>query len=123
MPTATLIIRLPQSVEVPAGSYAVRNKTALLRVLLRAFQDDNLELIYVGPMVLTPPQLELGTTIVINVLQADDKLADNSAAREVLLKRFEKEIRYNAEHIIIDSGMPEKRLIEIYVSNRNADKL
>jgi hypothetical protein len=116
--TATLVIRLPLSVKVPGGSYAVRNKTALLRFLLTAFRDLRMEFIYSGPKLLDIPKQDDGTTIVINVLQADERLIDNTVPRDILLKRFEKEIRYNSQHIIIDSGRPEKRLIEIYINNR-----
>lgn len=117
--TATLIIRLPESVEVSAGSYAIRNKSALLRTLLVAFRDMRLEFLYAGPRLLTNPPTEPGTTFIINVLQADDRLLDTNIPRDILLKRFEKEVRYNPEYIIIDSGLEKRRLIEIYINNRS----
>lgn len=118
--SAALIIRLPKDVVFPHGSYAVRNKTALLRLLMSVFRDIRMEYVYAGPKLAEIPALESGTTIVINVLQADERLTDNSIPRDILIKRFEKEIRYNSEHIIIDSGIPEKRLIEIYINNRRS---
>lgn len=120
MSAATLIIRLPREVAPPHGSYAVRNKTAFLKLLMSVFRDVRMEYVYGGPKLADLPELESGTTIAINVLQADDRLTGNNVPRDILLKRFEKEIRYNTQHIIIDSGLPEKRLIEIYINNRKS---
>ncbi len=117
--TATLIIRLPESVEVAAGPYAIRNKAALLRTLLAAFRDIRLEFLYAGPPLLNHPASEPGTTFIINVLQADERLLDTNIPRDILLKRFEKEVRYSPEHIIIDSGLEKRRLIEVYINTRS----
>ena len=114
--TATLIVRLPESAELPPGP--LRNKSSLLETLLSALRNFHLEFIYCGQGLPIYPATETGTTFVINVLQADPRLFDETVSREKLLKRFEKEVRYANGHIIIDSGGNARRLIEIYINNR-----
>ena len=122
--TATLIVRIPGYVEIPAYQEKSRAKRTIIRTLIRSLQLKDLELVYAGQF----PDDALagasaansdGTLVSINVLNPGRSVSEFNHSQETLVRRFRKELQSNSEQILIDrTSGGSARFIEIYLRSR-----
>ena len=121
--TATLIIRIPGYVEIPAYQEKSRAKRSIVRSLIRALQAKDLDLVYAGQWpeeAIASLSNHDGTLLSINVLNPGRSVSEFNLSQETLVRRFRKELQGNAEQIVIDRPHPETgmRHIQIYLKSK-----
>lgn len=131
--SSTLMVRLPQDVELPAYQEKSRVQKTILRTIIKTLQTRELELLYVGykpdyimHSIDSQKLTENRTLITINVLEDNGSMCDFNTSQNMLLKRFKRELQSNNEHIIIDhvtekDGFTERN-IEIYIKSKFSRK-
>jgi hypothetical protein len=131
--TSTLIVKLPDYLEIPEYQEKIRAKKAIIRTVTQLLRSKELELFYVGYRPESGIDYELPgntmgdcTIININIIEPAGKICDFNASQAMLLKRFKRELQFNHEHILIDSTKIKNgraiRVIDIYIKSRDTAK-
>ncbi len=122
--TATLIIRIPGYIDIPPYQEKSRAKRSIIRSLIRAMQNKDLELVYAGywpeDALAAASGEQDGTLLSINVLNAGRSVTEFNNSQETLVRRFRKELQSNSEQIVIDnpSTGSNARHIQVYLKSK-----